>query len=277
MRIDERYVTRTFRLPAEQDEGVLVIAQGGSVDNPRSGIAAHQHGNVWSVSLSGYHGDQPARDLPGFREFARSLDAPYLAELLQRAQPLDDGAAYRFVSNLRRHYERLERFPGGLVVLGDAVCSLDPVKGQGMSLAALQAKTLAECLAEGTGRLARRFFPAIATLLREPWAMAIAPELDRPGSALRRNLAETAFERYLRLLMRGAVDDPQLAGSFLRTAALTAPASTLLNPRTAARVLLGGAARLRDRNPDAVAARLAAAITERPPQAAVRPTEENRR
>ena len=277
VRVDERYVTRVFRQPAEHDEGVLVIAQGGSVENPRSGIAAHQYGDVWSVSLSGYHGDQPARDLPGFRDFARSLDASYLATFLETAQPLDEGASYRFVSNTRRHYERLERFPGGLIVLGDAVCSLDPVKGQGMSLAALQAKILAGCLSQGTGRLARRFFPAVAALLGEPWAMAIAPELDRPGSGLHRNPLEAGFERYLGALLRGAVHDPILAGAFLRTAALVAPASTLLNPRTVARVLLGETARLRPRHTVSVAARLAASVTDRPPHDAVSPTEESPR
>ncbi|MGV1007250.1 MAG: FAD-dependent oxidoreductase [Dermatophilaceae bacterium] len=277
VRIDERYVTRVFRAPSEPGEGSeLVIAQSGSAANPRSGVAAHQHADVWSASLSGYHGDQPARDLPGFRDFARSLDAPHLARFLETAQPLDEGASFRFVSNVRRHYERLARFPGGLLVIGDAVCSLDPVKGQGMTLAALQATVLARCLREATTRLAARFFPAVASVLADPWGLATAPGRSRPGSG-RRNPAEAALDGYLDLLLRGAAADPVLAGSFLRVAALVAPASTLLNPRTAGRVLLGEATRLRHRHTPPTGSGPAAPAIDRSPHDAVRPTEENRR
>jgi flavin-dependent dehydrogenase len=243
VRIDERYVTRRFRVPRERDRGLLVIAQGGSPANFRSGIAAHERDDVWTVSLSGYRGDQPARDLPGFVDFAHTLEAPYLAELVDGAEPLDEGASYRFVSNMWRHYERLPRFPSGLLALGDAVCSLDPVKGQGMSLAALQAVVLRDCLSAGPDGLAERFFPAAAAVLAEPWMVAVSAHRDRRRPRQPRELAGAGFERYLDLLVAGAVDDPRLAADFLRTAALVAPSSSLLAPRTAGRVLL----RLADR------------------------------
>jgi hypothetical protein len=113
-------------------------------------------------------------------------------------------------------------------------------------------------------------------VLADPWALAVAPERRRPGSS-RRNPVEALVDGYLDLLLRGAAADPVLAGSFLRVAALVAPASTLLNPRTAGRVLLGEATRLRHRHTAQAGSGRAAAAAHRPPRDAVSPTEENRR
>jgi len=46
-----------------------------------------------------------------------------------------------------RHYEEIN-LPHGLLVLGDAVCSLNPTYGQGMTVAAVQATALSELLSQ---------------------------------------------------------------------------------------------------------------------------------
>jgi len=49
-----------------------------------------------------------------------------------------------------RHYEELD-LPHGLLVLGDALCSLNPTYGQGMTVAAMQATALSELLSQRVG------------------------------------------------------------------------------------------------------------------------------
>jgi 2-polyprenyl-6-methoxyphenol hydroxylase-like FAD-dependent oxidoreductase len=77
-----------------------------------------------------------------------------------------------------RHYERLTAFPEGLVVLGDALSSFNPVYGQGMSSAALQVQALQQVLhargtaSQGLDGLAQSFFPKAAAIVSTPWTLA---------------------------------------------------------------------------------------------------------
>jgi hypothetical protein len=109
-------------------------------------------------------GAYPPPPVDSFVEFARRLPAPYIYMTLLNAEPAEEPATTWFPASLRRRYEKLETFPEGFVVLGGALSSVDPVFGQGMSSAALQAAELAAALAEGRGALARRFFQRVAKI-----------------------------------------------------------------------------------------------------------------
>ena len=150
---------------------------------------------------------------------------------------------YRFPPNRRRHYEQLSRFPDGLVVMGDALCAFDPVYGQGMTVAAVEAEELQRCIADGgTTRLAARFHERAARHIDTPWIIA-AQGTDPPG--VRRPLGERAFTAYLARLLKAAGDDPVLARAFLRVNHLVDRPQDLLRPPYPARVLRGSLPRLR--------------------------------
>jgi 2-polyprenyl-6-methoxyphenol hydroxylase-like FAD-dependent oxidoreductase len=80
----------------------------------------------------------------------------------------------------------LTTFPEGLVVLGDAISSFNPVYGQGMSSAALQVQALQQVLMERATEpqeldgLARSFFPKAAEIIDTPWALAAGQDLAYP-------------------------------------------------------------------------------------------------
>jgi hypothetical protein len=118
-----------------------------------------------------------------FAAYAGSLPTSDIYDIVTHAEPLSDFVRYRYPANLRLRYERLTRFPAGYLVFGDALCSFNPVYGQGMTVAAQEAALLRECLDAGDADLARRVFAAASTAIDTPWDIAVGNDLRHPQVA----------------------------------------------------------------------------------------------
>src|SRR5205814_5348014 len=125
-------------------------------------------------------GDHPPRDPEGFLEYARTLAAPEIYQAVRTAEPLGEVAAFRVPASLRRRYDRLRRFPAGFLVIGDGVCAFNPIYGQGMTVAAMEAAALAEHLDRGPVR-PLQFFRKITPIIDVPWEISAAADLAFPG------------------------------------------------------------------------------------------------
>jgi 2-polyprenyl-6-methoxyphenol hydroxylase-like FAD-dependent oxidoreductase len=228
------YVSRLFAVrPGDTDANAVVVTL--RPPDPRTGVLLRQEGGRWLLTVAARLGDPAPMDIDGFRAFARTLPAPELAAVAER-EPLTDAVSFRYRTSRWRHYERCERLPAGLVVLGDAVCSFDPTFGQGMSSAALQAEVLQRELAAGPDGLERRVARGAADVARIPWTLATGTARRLPGMPPK-SFAERQLDRYLARLVGAATTDETLALAFLRVVNLLAEPSSLLAPRVVRRVL----------------------------------------
>jgi 2-polyprenyl-6-methoxyphenol hydroxylase-like FAD-dependent oxidoreductase len=245
VRIGLGYASRTYRLPPGALDGQLAVLQAATPQHPRSGAVQALEGDRWMMTLAGILGDHPPTDPEGFLEFARSLQFPDIYEAVRDAEPLDDPVAFRFPASVRYRYERLPRFPAGLLVTGDAVASFNPIYGQGMSVAAVEALTLRRHLARGIEPHPGRWFRDLARVVDVPWDMAAGGDLVFPGVPGRRTRRTRLISAYLTRLHAAAVHDASLSTAFIRVAGLVAPPQSLLRPGVALRVLRGGGTRRR--------------------------------
>jgi hypothetical protein len=139
VRVNVGYATRMLRRGAGQLDGLLLAGVADTPPRPRFGVAFAVDGDRWQVTLGGWHGDHAPADPAAYREFAASLPNPLIAQLLDDAEPLTAVRSHTFPASRRRYYERLPDPPAGYVAIGDALCAVNPIYGQGMTMAVLQA------------------------------------------------------------------------------------------------------------------------------------------
>lgn len=209
-------------------------------ETSRGGGIYRIEGNRWLVTLSGAEGDYPPTDEAGFLEFARSLPSPALCDAIKNARPLSPISGYRRTDNSWRHYERLNRLPENIVALGDSVCAFNPVYGQGMTVAALGALALGDCLRAQRGDLTgltRRFQKKLARVLAIPWALATSADFLFPATeGARPGFPSTVTKGYMHQLGVLAFESPRVFREFFLVLHLVKSPSALFHPHIAAAV-----------------------------------------
>ncbi|CAL9399787.1 putative protein [Streptomyces sp. enrichment culture] len=238
IKIDLAYTTRHFALDTDPFGKELAIIPVATPSHPRGAFFYRVPGDDGQVqlSLTGILGDHPPSDLDGFLAYTRSLPVPDIYEAVRRATPTLDSGTFKFPASVRRHYERLTRFPENFLVMGDAVCSFNPVYGQGMSVAALETLALRRQLRSGTPGF-RRFFQEVATAVDAPWEFAAGADLGYRGVEGHRTPRIRMANAYVDRLHRAATHDAELTNAFIRAAGLIDPPAALMRPRTLFRVL----------------------------------------
>jgi 2-polyprenyl-6-methoxyphenol hydroxylase-like FAD-dependent oxidoreductase len=227
------------RRPAEHLGGDRVVIMAATHATRRGAAMLAMEDDRWIVTLFGYLGERPPTDPDGFRAWAATLAAPDVHEVISSAELLQAPVPAHFPASVRLRYERLDRFPEGYVVTGDAVCSFNPIYGQGMTVSALEALALRDCLRDGAGQLGRRFFRSAAKLIDIPWGIAVGADLRFPEIEGPRTPKVRMVNAYLARLHVAAGQDPVLGRAFLRVVNLIDPPERLMSPELAFRVMRG--------------------------------------
>jgi 2-polyprenyl-6-methoxyphenol hydroxylase-like FAD-dependent oxidoreductase len=215
----------------------------------RMGVVSPVEGDRWMVTTGGWLGECPGTSEGEFLDFLKSLPDPAIYEVIRDAVPLSEVSIYRMPGGVRRHYEEMARWPGSFFVIGDAMCSLNPIYGQGMTVSALEVEELGDGLdvlieggatADGTRALQRR----IATHVAVPWGMAEAEDLRFPEVEGERGWKIRLQHTYGAMVAEASSVDEVVCKRLLQVINLVVPPAALMAPRFQARVLTT-AARMR--------------------------------
>ena len=238
--IDCAYTSGFLPRSAADWEGSFFVCGTSPPASYRAGAVLPVEGDRWMVTLAGVHGDVPGTTDEEVLAFAHSLSSPAVAQLIETLGPLSSVASYRFPSSQRRHYEKAPRLLSGFITLGDAACSFDPIYGQGMACAALQAAALGDAVRElgvRSEELPRRFHREAASIIDNPWAIAVGADFLHPKTVGPKARGTDLANRYVLRVIKGTHTSVALAKSFNLVLNLVAPPSSLARPSVVARVL----------------------------------------
>jgi 2-polyprenyl-6-methoxyphenol hydroxylase-like FAD-dependent oxidoreductase len=240
--MDMSYSTACFVMPdGLARDWQLVLTAADAPKSSRAGFLCPSENNQWIVTLAGMHGEKPPGDWDGFLSFARSLRTQTIYEAIAQAQRIGQIHRFAMPASILRHFERLDNFPRGLLPLGDAICRFNPVFGQGMSVAALEASSLKRLLdasaadADPLAKLATAYFAEVHEMLKTPWSVANLDLVFPETSGIR----PPDLERTLKFgagVLRLAARDPEVHRLMLEVSHLLKPSSVYGAPDFVQRV-----------------------------------------
>jgi len=242
------YATRIYNIPANfKEEWKAIYIQPSAPDLTRGAIIVPMEGNRWHVTVFGMAGDYPPTTEAGFLEFAQSLPDQRIYEAIKDATPLTEVWSFRRGENRLRHYEQLSSYLEGFMVFGDAVYALNPVYGQGMTVAALAGMEMDKCLREqqtahpdgNLAGLAKAFQKQLATVIAGPWQLATGE--DRRWN-VDENIAPADFptrmiQNYMGKLFQVSLTDTSVSEAFFHVQQMLKPPTSLFHPKVLWKVL----------------------------------------
>ena len=240
--VDMAYATTVFKIPQDAPKNWKGVLHASAAPlSSRAGLITPVEGGNWCVNLSGKHGEKPPADPEGFKAYAKTLRTQTIYEAIKNAEFVIPIRRFAMPSSMWRRFEKIQTFPDGLLVIGDAICRFNPAFGQGMSVAAQEAKTLKSVLEsrkssqEPLRGLAAVFFDAIQDFLSAPWSVA---ETDFSFPQTRGQRPPNFQQRmaYLGGLMKIAADDAEVHRLFVKVTHLMAKSTELQSQALASRV-----------------------------------------
>jgi 2-polyprenyl-6-methoxyphenol hydroxylase-like FAD-dependent oxidoreductase len=246
------YSSQLLRIPPGRLKELVVLVSPVPGRPTGMGLARYEN-DTWMFTIGGMAGREPPSEPAEMLAFAEGLAPAHVVAAIGAAEPLTEVCRFHYPVSRWRRYDKMRRFPAGLLVVGDAICSFNPVYGQGMTVAALQAQALRQCLNRGANGLARRYFRAAAKPIGVAWRFAVGSDLNLPEVEGPRPLSLRLANRYVDRLQTAAESDLVVAEQFTKVVALVDPPTRLLQPKMMIRVAAANLRR-RERRQPAVAA-----------------------
>jgi 2-polyprenyl-6-methoxyphenol hydroxylase-like FAD-dependent oxidoreductase len=241
--VDVGYASALFDAPEHEPgrwRGVFHMPK--APESSRGAFLFPLEGRRWLIGIGGRHDERPPTDIDGFMAFLKGLRTSTVYDAACRAKRVSEIYGFNVPANVRRHFERLPRFPRGLIPIADAICRFNPLYGQGMSVAAMEARLLDQLLERRQGsadpldNLAPAFFEEIQPLLATPWSVSESDFIFPQTRGVRPPDIDRRLQYGVALLALAA-QDAEVHKTMVEVNSLLRPATALREPQIASRVM----------------------------------------
>jgi 2-polyprenyl-6-methoxyphenol hydroxylase-like FAD-dependent oxidoreductase len=235
--VDLHYTTTTFVIPPDAPTDWRGIAtHPHAPERSRGGYMLPIEGDRWVLTLTGRLGERPPAEPDGFMDYAQRLETQTIYNAIKHAERQGGFERYANRTSAWRRFDQLSSFPDGLVPIGDSICHFNPVYGQGMSVAAQEARLLNQLLkgratkADPLAGLALAFFSESLPLVEAPWNMSAVPDLVYPETRGERPADFESRLKYNGALIRTAIHDAAVHRLLTEVTQLLKSPSVLQDP-----------------------------------------------
>ena len=235
--VDLSYATVVVPVPPNTPpDWKLVLTQPDPPFLALHAVLVPTEDNRWIIAIADHHATSRLETWESFLETSRSLTTPTVYNALRCAEPPDRIRHYRFPASIWKHFERLPQLPRGVLPVADALCRFNPIHGQGMSVAAKQARLLQDVSRRAAAEpdriaaLQAGFMAEVASVLETPWNMSTSADLAFPATRGERPEKFEEARQFEAALFRAAVADPVVHRATMEVAQLLQPQSLLHDP-----------------------------------------------
>ncbi|HUO37207.1 MAG TPA: oxidoreductase [Mycobacterium sp.] len=209
------YASQWLRLA----DGLLeekVIVAGASREQPLGLGLQYCEDGTWVLTTFGVAKVEPPGDFPEMCAVAEKILPAHHAAAIRRAEPIGEVAFHKYPQSRWRRYDKLIRFPAGIVAFGDAVASFNPTYGQGMTMTSLQAGHLRRALENSREELAATLNRATAKTTLPVWTMNAVGDIVLHRASGHTPPWYPLVGELFDQLLGAAETEPELAEWFLR-------------------------------------------------------------
>ena len=238
------YATRLFK-NVTMPRGVrATIVMAKDPDMTRGGVLFPIENDQYICTLYGFSKDYPPTDEVGFLNFAKSLRSDIIYQGIVNADPQTPAKAFVKNESVYRHYAENGTWPQGFLVTGDAVCSFNPIYGQGMTAAVIASESLAKAMQQSnaaSAAWAKQAQRKIVNAYRAAWTLSTNEDLRWPATeGCKAGFALRAMHRFSDLIGIAATHDQRVAHTYIKVLHMTATPTALLTPWMVARIFKAG-------------------------------------
>jgi 2-polyprenyl-6-methoxyphenol hydroxylase-like FAD-dependent oxidoreductase len=246
MEINLSYISKQYNLSDHHDrDWKIKMVYPNPPHQKMGGTISKVEGNRYIVTLMGYHHSINDKEVlkndTGFVELAKKLPKLDIYQEIENGTPLSNTSIYRIPQIVWRRFDKLESLPIGLILIGDTVCRIDPVFGQGMSIAILESLALQKLLQKHNGELHKvpsAFHKKAAKIIAPIWNMVITEDFRYPATKGKKPFGLSVQQWYAKNIFLLSSQNQEVYDSFVKVMNLVRPITSLMKPSILKVVLL---------------------------------------
>jgi 2-polyprenyl-6-methoxyphenol hydroxylase-like FAD-dependent oxidoreductase len=243
--INLSYISKQFQLSENIDrDWKIKLVYPNPPHEKVGGTISKVEDNRYIVTLMGYHNAINDKEVlnsdENFLELAKTLPKQDIYEEIKNATPLSKTFIYRIPQIIWKRFEKVN-LPKGLLLIGDTFCRIDPVFGQGMSIAVLEALELQKLLKKHKIELHKvpmAFHKRAAKIISPIWNMVITEDFRYPATKGIKPFGLSVQQWYAKNIFLLSSQNQEVYDSFVKVMNLVRPITSLMKPSIIKSVLI---------------------------------------